>query len=773
MRDLEFLRPSLASLTQTFSIAANGLAILAKAKPIRQLTETYAPFRGSTSTIQDDLAQCQARLISEKRNVEECVATYEPPASATVLRVPFQQIDKRLAGVSKGRGRSIFGIGLQHAFCNRPLLSRSYASYRPSRLRLSDEQLTQLEQAADDNLQNPMRQAAFYKEIRHAFPETVVDRYESGTAARDSQCDEIYAEALENLGRHEQAENIRSRLLGQSSNLNQTQSSPFSGRTSSFDASAGLRQKYQGRHNSSNALAGPAALGMSKDNPIHVLMQQPRWAIVLSWIRFLLSFGLTVYIVLLVIGTVASAAGIAGSAIGGLDQAGKREANVKEMPDVKFSDVQGVDEAKEDLQDVVNFLKNPKQYSGLGGKLPKGVLLTGPPGTGKTLLARAVAGEAGVPFFFMSGSDFDEMFVGVGAKRVRELFAQAKAKSPSIVFIDELDAVGSKRNPKDSSYLRQTLNQLLVELDGFEQNSGVVFIGATNFPQSLDKALTRPGRFDIQINVPLPDVRGRMQILQHHAKQVRMAANVDFSTIARGTSGFSGADLANLINQAAIKASKDLALAVSVQALEYAKDRIMMGAERKSKYTTEESKLMTAWHEAGHALVAFKTDGAMEPYKATIMPRGFSLGMTMLLPEMDKDSRSRKEYQAMIDVAMGGRVAELLIYGKDNVTSGAHSDINNATSVAKEMVLSNGMSDKVGPVAYGEDLETLSPTTKALVESEIKSLIEGAEARATKILTTHRVELERLAKGLLEYEILNKEEMQAIMDGRPINRPSI
>lgn len=669
-----------------------------------------------------------------------------------------------------GRHSSQVGLGLRF-LCTSPnrLLSRTYATYRPSRIQLSDEQLSQLEQEANGNLQNPTRQAAFYKAIRNTFPESVVERYESGNAARNAQCDEFYADSLENLGKYAQADHVRSRVLSDSGST----SAGLSQR-SSFNPSAGLRQMYEGRPDTtSQASAAAGAPGLTKDHPLHVVMQQTRAAIILAWVRFLLTFGLTVYIVLLVIGTVASAAGIAGSAMGGLDQAGKREAAVKEMPNVKFSDVQGVDEAKEDLIDIVNFLKDPKKYTGLGGKLPKGVLLTGPPGTGKTLLARAIAGEAGVPFFFMAGSDFDEMFVGVGAKRVRELFSQAKAKAPSIVFIDELDAVGAKRNPKDSSHLRQTLNQLLVELDGFEQNSGVVFIGATNFPQSLDKALTRPGRFDIQINVPLPDVRGRVQILKHHAKSVRMAAEVDFSTIARGTSGFSGADLANLINQAAIKASKDMALTVTMKALEYAKDRIMMGAERKSKYTTEESKLMTAWHEAGHALVAFKTDGAMEPYKATIMPRGFSLGMTMLLPEMDKDSRSRKEYQAMIDVAMGGRVAELLVYGKDNVTSGAHSDINNATNVAKEMVISNGMSDKVGPVAYGEDLTTLSPTTKALVESEIKQLIEGAEARATEILTTYRVELERLAKGLVEYEILNKEEMQAIMDGKAIDRPKI
>lgn len=746
MRELELFLPSIASISHSFQLVANGLNVLRTQR------------KSATDIASREVVSLSLPEVCDlKTQLRACQNTLATAKSSEILS--HASIASSRAHTLRSRP-SIFSLGLRNAF-RTPIGTRTYASYRPSKLRLSDEQMQALETAANDNLQNPARQAAYYKEIRHAFPETVVERYESGKAARNTQCDELYADALENLGRYEQAEEVRSNLLGDAPSR-QTVSKPFS-------SLPGYRRLAESRR-STGTMDAP---GMNKENPLHVIMQQSRGMLILNWVRFLLTFGLTVYIVLLVIGTVASAAGIAGNAIGGLDSSGKREAAVKELPDVRFSDVHGVDEAKEDLQDVVNFLKNPRKYTVLGGKLPKGVLLTGPPGTGKTLLARAIAGEAGVPFFFMSGSDFDEMFVGVGAKRVRELFAQAKAKSPSIVFIDELDAVGSKRNPKDSSYLRQTLNQLLVELDGFEQNSGVVFIGATNFPQSLDKALTRPGRFDIQINVPLPDVRGRMQILQHHAKKVRISPAVDFSTIARGTSGFSGADLANLINQAAIKASKDMALTVTMSALEYAKDRIMMGAERRSKFTTEESKLMTAWHEAGHALVAFKTPGAMEPYKATIMPRGFSLGMTMLLPEMDKDSRSRKEYQAMIDVAMGGRVAELLVYGKDNVTSGAHSDINNATNVAKEMVISNGMSDKVGPVAYGEDLSTLSPTTKALVESEIKDLIEGAEARATKILVTYRTELERLAKGLVEYEILDKREMELIMKGLPIDRPRI
>ncbi|ORY83311.1 mitochondrial inner membrane i-AAA protease complex subunit Yme1 [Protomyces lactucae-debilis] len=628
----------------------------------------------------------------------------------------------------------------QQGLASRLLRAASFSTSR-------DYDIKQLERRANLEPDNSAAQASLYKVLRREDPELAIRRFTSGRYSKNSTCEEYYADALEHTGRVREAEQVRDQLLEPSQPRSRHDAQVSSAITTASDA-----------------------LGATRQNPLHVVMQQSRATIILEWVRFLLSFGLTVYIVLLVIGTVASAAGMAGNAIGGLDGSGKRQAAVKELPDVRFSDVHGVDEAKEELQDVVNFLKNPSKFTTLGGKLPKGVLLTGPPGTGKTLLARAIAGEANVPFFFMSGSDFDEMFVGVGAKRIRELFAQAKEKAPSIVFIDELDAVGSKRNPKDSAYLRQTLNQLLVELDGFQENSGVVFIGATNFPQSLDKALIRPGRFDVQINVPLPDVRGRMQILQHHARKMRMAPEVDFSLIARGTSGFSGADLANLVNQAAIKASKDMAKLINMKSLEWAKDRIMMGAERKSKYTTEESKLMTAWHEAGHALVAFKTPGAMEPYKATIMPRGFSLGMTMMLPEMDKDSRSKKEYQAMIDVSMGGRVAELLIYGPENVTSGAHSDITNATNIAKEMVTAHGFSSAVGSIALSDNLETLSPSTKALVESEIKSMITSAEERAHKILTTYSVELERLAKALVEYEILNKQEMEMVMKGEKLSR---
>jgi ATP-dependent metalloprotease len=353
---------------------------------------------------------------------------------------------------------------------------------------------------------------------------------------------------------------------------------------------------------------------------------------------------------------------------------GKSDNEAKaEQQTVKFSDVHGCDEAMEELQELVEFLKNPEKFSNLGGKLPKGVLLVGPPGTGKTLIARAIAGEAGVPFFFMSGSEFDEMYVGVGAKRVRELFASAKAKAPAIVFIDELDAVGGQRSTRDASYHRQTLNQLLTELDGFEQNSGVIIVGATNFPETLDKALTRPGRFDRNVVVGLPDVRGRIAILRHHMKKIILGKDVNLEALAAGTPGFSGAELENVINQAAVHASKAKAQAVSMLDLEWAKDKVLMGAEKKSMVITEAEKEATAYHEAGHALVLMFTPNTNPLHKITIMPRGMALGMTMHLPEMDKYSMGMHEYQAQIDVCLGGKVAEELIYGADRVSSGVSS----------------------------------------------------------------------------------------------------
>ena len=452
---------------------------------------------------------------------------------------------------------------------------------------------------------------------------------------------------------------------------------------------------------------------------------------------------------------------------------------------VTFEDVAGIDEAREELEEVVEFLKDPQRFSKLGGQIPKGALLVGSPGTGKTLLARAIAGEAGVPFFTISGSDFVEMFVGVGASRVRDMFEQAKKNAPCIVFIDEIDAVGRSRghglgNSNDER--EQTLNQLLVEMDGFEANEGIIIVAATNRPDVLDPALLRPGRFDRQVVVPIPDIDGREKILGVHMKKVPLAPDVNPRTIARGTPGFSGADLANLVNEAALLAARRNKRLVAMQEFEDAKDKVMMGAERRSMVMTEDEKKMTAYHEAGHALVSINEPASDPIHKATIIPRGRALGMVMRLPERDSYSYHRDKMHANLAVAMGGRVAEDIIFGHDKVSSGASGDIQYATDLAKNMVTKWGMSEKLGPLQYeqqqegylgmGQSARTMAGAeTNKLIDAEIKELVEGGLKRATDILTEQEDKLHLLAQALLEYETLTGDEIDALMKDGKIDRP--
>ncbi|XP_032422167.1 ATP-dependent zinc metalloprotease YME1L1-like isoform X1 [Xiphophorus hellerii] len=439
-----------------------------------------------------------------------------------------------------------------------------------------------------------------------------------------------------------------------------------------------------------------------------------------------------------------------------------------QMKNVTFEHVKGVEEAKNELQEVVEFLKNPQKFTALGGKLPKGVLLVGPPGTGKTLLARAVAGEADVPFYYASGSEFDEMFVGVGASRIRNLFREAKANAPCVIFIDELDSVGGKRIESPMHpYSRQTINQLLAEMDGFKPNEGVIIIGATNFPEALDNALIRPGRFDMQVTVPKPDVKGRKEILNWYLKKIKVDPAIEANVIARGTVGFSGADLENLVNQAALKAAVDGKDMVTMKELEFAKDKILMGPERRSAEIDQKNKLITAYHESGHAIVAYYTKDAMPINKATIMPRGPSLGHVSMLPENDRWSETRSQLLAQMDVSMGGRVAEEIIFGHENITTGASNDFDSATRIAKMMVTRYGMCEKLGVMTYS-DLTAQSPETQAAVEQEVRILLKDSYERAKSLLKSHAKEHKNLADALLMYETLDAKEIQLVVEGKTL-----
>lgn len=650
-----------------------------------------------------------------------------------------------------------FSSAAQFKIRNKSSILQDFATIQKRSLfgSASRSTLAFLEESANKFPDDANKQCVFYQALLRAnMSAIIVERHQSKKYATNTACENLYHQAL-------------GALNPSSSSVNQSRLAPQTGNNFNATQLQAVGQAIAANSQGGN-IATSRTSNSGKESPLYVVVEESLGVQIFKWFKFISVFGFIIYfslaLVTLVIDSLQSIKKVGG----------KTDSEAKaEQQNVRFSDVHGCDEAKEELQELVDFLKSPEKFSALGGKLPKGVLLIGPPGTGKTLLARAVAGEAGVPFFFMSGSEFDEIYVGVGAKRVRELFAAAKSKSPAIVFIDELDAIGGKRSARDSNYAKQTLNQLLTELDGFDQNSGVIILGATNFPESLDKALTRPGRFDRNVVVDLPDVRGRMAILKHHMKKVVVANDVSIEVLAAGTPGFSGAELENIINQAAVRASKAKSSHVSMLDFEWAKDKLMMGAEKRSMLIPQKEKELTAYHEAGHALVLMFTKGANPLHKVTIMPRGQALGITFHLPEMDKYSKTVEEYRATIDVCMGGKVAEELIFGAEKVTSGCSSDLTQATQAAYSMVASFGMSEKLGHVDLASNYENLSAGTKQLVESEVRRTLDDGYHRAKKLLTSHEKELHLLAKALLDYEMLNREEAFKVIRGEKLEGKTI
>mmetsp|Transcript_31539 Transcript_31539/g.36167 ORF Transcript_31539/g.36167 Transcript_31539/m.36167 type:complete len:787 (+) Transcript_31539:180-2540(+) len=656
-------------------------------------------------------------------------------------------------------------------------------------------QLKSLEATANSRPTDINAQHEFLNRLFHSnHPQAVVDRVSNRNFrnfAIDSRIASMYLQALMQTGKYNQfnMDDLISRLqerdpiiiddgmkayIDESRQLTKQEQvtgmmnlimRSTSGGGASLAAGVGQSSKFAGLMGAGglggSVGADGSSRGLEPKNPLYVQLHNPtsaRSAIISLTGRVLIAF-----VVVSAISALLDEKGV-GRGLG-MNSGSKHIQEAQDDTGVSFDDVKGVNEALAELQEIVMYLKNPSKFTRLGGKLPTGLLLTGAPGTGKTLLAKAISGEADVPFFYSSGSQFEEVYVGLGAKRVRELFEAAKKKSPCIIFIDEIDAVGGSRKLKDQSALKMTLNELLVQMDGFEDNSGIIVIGATNFIESLDQALLRPGRFDKHITVSLPDVGGRKEILEMYGKKTKLDPNVDLNILARGTTGFSGADLSNLMNQAALKASVDGLSSITMSVLEFAKDKILMGAERKTAVITKETAKCTAYHEAGHALVATLTDGAMSIHKATIMPRGSSLGMVTMLPEGDQTSQSIKQMKAMMDVAMGGRVAEELILGKENTTSGASSDIANATNIARNMVTKYGFSDEIGLVRYGGSTgqEHASEETRNKIDLEVKDLTNASYNRAKEILTKHSKQHHLLATTLLEYETLTGDEVRDLI----------
>ncbi|CAH0031957.1 unnamed protein product [Clonostachys rhizophaga] len=627
------------------------------------------------------------------------------------------------------------------AFRIRPFLtqpSRHFGSMNG----VQQSQLANIEASANKDPANPNLQNAFYNLLLRAnMPGIVVSRYHSGRYGANAATEDIYHRALAAVN------------------------SGASTATGSFAATGGQPGLD---HAIGSAITSSLASGEGrgvKGRPVYVVLEESTASMIFRWVKFLATFVVFTWLCF-------SAVTILIEVLTSFrrPQTAKTDSEVtSEKQTARFSDVHGCKEAKEELEEVVEFLRHPDKFSDLGAKLPKGVLLVGPPGTGKTLLARAVAGEAGVPFFYMSGSEFDEIFVGVGAKRVRDLFSNAKSKSPAIIFIDELDAIGGKRNPRDQAHAKQTLNQLLTELDGFDQEARIIVIAATNTPKMLDKALTRPGRFDRHVNVDLPDVRGRLDILKHHAKKIKLGPDVDLEAIAARSPGRSGAELENMLNVAALKASRARASVVSKQDLEWAFDRVTMGSEKRSMVINEKEKEMTAYHEAGHALVQlFDKESSTRLYKVTILPKGPTLGHTAFVPQMDKYSHTAAEYMSNIRVALGGKMAEELIFGDDKVTTGVSADLESATDLSFAMVAKFGMSAALGPVEYGKRYEYLSSDTRSKIEMEVQTTLKKSYEDVKILLTEKRRELDLLAQALVKYETLDKAEVEKVIRGEQL-----
>lgn len=653
-----------------------------------------------------------------------------------------------------------------HFLRNMSRISRRNGSSSRSRLQ-------NLESEANANPDSASAQYAYIRELGRQHPEEVINRCESGIFASNMRISQEYAAAL--------------RRVSDSSSGKKSLGSIFGTRAAGTKVRAedsGMRRNFQGR----NSGVQGNMKGMSPQEPLHVQISQAGTKEKFFWSA--LKSSLLIFLGISFIGVAMEDKLSPGGALKGMTKDVKPQEDI----DVSFMDVKGVDEAKEELQEVVEFLKEPQRFTRLGGKLPKGVLLTGPPGTGKTLLAKAVAGEAGVPFFYMSGSEFEEVFVGVGARRVRDLFKSAKISAPCIIFIDEIDAIGCKRSERQNVSTKATLNQLLVEMDGFKSQEGVIVVAATNFPEILDPALLRPGRFDRKVQVGLPDRNGRREIIDLYLNSVRASSDCCSIDIAKGTPGASGADLFNLVNEASLKASIDRREEVTHKDLQWAKDKIQMGKESKSRILTPDDMRCTAFHEAGHALVALLTPGADKVEKATIMPRGRALGMVLTLPSSSEVSTTKKRLLAKMDVAMGGRIAEEITFGPDEITTGASSDMQQATNIARHMVTECGFgawspdndsvtnngqgessdvddeTEKTFGLLYAPDMKKLSGSSQVLAEKEMRELLRASYNRAKAMLMKHKKQHKWIAEALLEHETLTGEELMQVFNGMKVKR---